>query len=99
MCLLVVVDRVVGVEQHLLDGLMPQATLDRVVDREAGVDRLADELLGVARIVEAVHEVAISKARRALDVVSAEIRNVVIEVELVPAPHQLRRAAGGEQVS
>jgi hypothetical protein len=89
----VLLDRVVRVEQHLLDGLMGEKALERVLGREAGVDGLAEQLFRKGWVVQRAGEFSIGKARIAGDVIAAQIRAIAVGLDLYPLLHQRRRAA------
>jgi hypothetical protein len=89
----VLVDRIVGVRDDLLDGLMGEQALECVLGRKAGVDRLAEQLFGKGRIVQCAGEFSIDKSSRASDVVAAQVRAIDVGLDLYPSLHQRGCAA------
>jgi hypothetical protein len=89
----VLLDRVVRVEQYLLNGLMGEKALERVLGREAGVDGLAEQPFSKGGIVQCAGKLPIDESRIAADVVAAQVWAIAVGLDLYPLLQQRRRAA------
>ena len=82
---LVVVYRIVPVEDLFLGVLMRDETVERVLRAHPGVDRAYAEVRGVGRVEQCLDEVPVDEDGRAANVVAQEIRDIVVGVDVLPA--------------